>query len=118
MIIFHHFYEDCPNLKINLIILYSVALSSKDLKVVLKHQLVNLQVPPVRCAQVGRGAASHGNYKLGEGGVGRKHSLLLLPTPVYSPAAQLLIDNLEMTETDTDSLHIIKHTCGKAKSRS
>lgn len=94
VIIFHQFYENYPNPKINLIILYSVAISSKDLEVVLKHQLVNLQVPPVRCAQLGRGAASHGNYKLHEGGAGRKHSLLLLPTPVYSPAAQLLIDNL------------------------
>lgn len=116
---FPHFYEYYTNPKSNLIILYSVALSSKDLKAVLKHQLINLQVPPVRCAQVGRGAVSRGNHKLHEGGAGKQHSLLLLlPTPVCSPAAPLHADNLWMTETHTERCHIIKPICGKAKSRS
>ena len=82
--------EDYPNPKINLIILYSVALSSKDLKAVLKQQLINLHIPPARCAHVSRRAVLHVNYKQHHGAAVRQHSLLL-PMPVYSPAACLHI---------------------------
>lgn len=81
-------YEDSTNLKINLIILYSVALSSKDLKAVLKQQLINLHMPPARCAHASRGAVLRTSYEQQRGAAVRRHSLLL-STPVSSPAASL-----------------------------
>lgn len=91
MIILPCFYEDYTNLKINLIILYSVALSSKDLKAVLEQQLINPHIPAVRCAHVSRGAVLHANYKQRQGAAVRQRCRLLLPMPVYSPAACLHI---------------------------
>lgn len=90
MLILLCLYEDYTNPRINLIILYSVALSSKDLQAALKQQLINLHIPPARCAHLTRGAVLHANSEPRRWGVtGRQHSLLLLPTPVDSPAACL-----------------------------
>jgi len=91
MIVLPCLYKDYTSPKINLIILYSVALSSKVLKIFLKQQLINLHIPPARCAHVSRGAVLHAKYKQLWGAAVRQHSLLL-PTPVRSPAACLHIN--------------------------